>query len=266
MNQLITLNQNTITMTSLEIVDFINNYRKETDESPSVLRHSDFIAKVPKVLGLETSEKFRSSYLAKNGENRPCYSFPKREACLMAMSYSYELQAIIYDRMTELENQLKEQNTPSYQIEDPVKRAIKWIEEYKEKEILLLENQSQKQQLLEQVPKVDFANKVATSENALDFKTVAKFFGTGRNKLFKLCRDEGYLMQDNLPYQKYTENNWFTTVEIVITRQDRTFTKSKTLITGTGQLELQKRHFSHIPVQVIYDENMRIALEEESDE
>lgn len=93
-------------MTSLELVDFINSQRKNNE---ALVRHADFLVKVPKVLGEETSEKFRSSYLAKNGEQRPCYRFPKRESCLMAMSYSYDLQAKVYDKMTALEDALKNQ-------------------------------------------------------------------------------------------------------------------------------------------------------------
>ena len=127
-----------VTMSSLELVDYINDSRK-FDEKPVQLRHADFMAKVPKVLGIETSEKFRSSYLAGNGEQRPCYRFPKREACLMAMSYSYELQAQVFDRMTAMENHIAAQNQPSYMIEDPIKRAEKWIEEAKQKQIAIAE-------------------------------------------------------------------------------------------------------------------------------
>ncbi|WP_404798912.1 hypothetical protein [Acinetobacter thermotolerans] len=47
-------------------------------------------------------------------------NFQNREACLMAMSYSYELQAMVFDRMTEIEDQLATQNQPSYMIEDPI--------------------------------------------------------------------------------------------------------------------------------------------------
>ena len=156
---------NQVTMTSLELVDFINAHRKElareltknaklenerlaklgsnlsvmTTHSYSELRHRDFMAKVPKVLGLETSEKFRSSYLARNGEQRPCYRFQKREACLMAMSYSYELQAQVFDRMTAMENHIAAQNLPSYMIDDPIERAKKWIEEEKQKQIAIQE-------------------------------------------------------------------------------------------------------------------------------
>lgn len=95
---------NQVTMTSLELVEFINSQR---EDSASELRHSDFLDKTVKVLGLEMSESFRSSYMDSMNRQKPCYRFPKREACLMAMSYSYELQAKVFDRMTELEEQQK---------------------------------------------------------------------------------------------------------------------------------------------------------------
>ena len=131
-------NTDQVTMVSLELVDYINDSRK-FDEKPVQLRHADFMAKVPKVLGVETSEKFRSSYLAGNGEQRPCYRFPKREACLMAMSYSYELQAQVFDRMTAMEQHIAAQNLPSYAIDDPIERAKKWIEEEKQKQLAIQE-------------------------------------------------------------------------------------------------------------------------------
>ena len=131
-------NTDQVTMVSLELVDYINDSRK-FDEKPVQLRHADFMAKVPKVLGIETSEKFRSSYLAGNGEQRPCYRFPKREACLMAMSYSYELQAQVFDRMTAMENHIAAQNLPSYAIDNPIERAKKWIEEEKQKQLAIQE-------------------------------------------------------------------------------------------------------------------------------
>ena len=98
MNALTTAN---VTMTSVELVDFINSQRKEGDAE---LRHDHFMAKTPKVLGDEAAPKFRDSYVGKDGTKRPCYRLPKREACLMAMSYSYDIQAKVFDRMTELES------------------------------------------------------------------------------------------------------------------------------------------------------------------
>jgi hypothetical protein len=88
------------TMTSLELVKFINSERAEGETE---LRHSDFLTKVPKVLGEIGERNFRFTYTDVQNKERPCYNFPKREACLMAMSYSYELQAKVYDKMTALE-------------------------------------------------------------------------------------------------------------------------------------------------------------------
>uniref|UniRef100_A0A3B0M1H4 Rha family transcriptional regulator n=1 Tax=Arsenophonus endosymbiont of Trialeurodes vaporariorum TaxID=235567 RepID=A0A3B0M1H4_9GAMM len=103
------------TMSSLEMVDYINNDRSSKAKSEGLsfpckkyrsLQHKSFLAKVPKVLGA-TSAKFFADDIFTSGNGaqsiRKIYKFPKREACLMAMSYSYELQAVVFDRMTELE-------------------------------------------------------------------------------------------------------------------------------------------------------------------
>ncbi len=99
------------TMSSLEMIDYINADRASKAKSEGLvfpckkyrrLQHKSFIAKVPKVLG-EGSAKYFADYTDDKGRTYPCYRFPKREACLMAMSYSYELQATVFDRMTELE-------------------------------------------------------------------------------------------------------------------------------------------------------------------
>ena len=87
-------------MSSLEMVEYINSNRTAT---ANVLRHDNFLGKVPQVLGLG-SPKFLGTYRhPQNGQTYPCYNFPKREACLMAMAYSYDLQAKVFDRMTALE-------------------------------------------------------------------------------------------------------------------------------------------------------------------
>ena len=156
-------NTDQVTMVSLELVDYINDSRK-FDEKPVQLRHADFMAKVPKVLGIETSEKFRSSYLAGNGEQRPCYRFPKREACLMAMSYSYELQAQVFDRMTAMEEALKK---PALNLDDPafLRQALLG---YTEKVIEL------EQQVQLQAPKVAFVDKYVAGNGNKTFRQVAK--------------------------------------------------------------------------------------------
>lgn len=178
-------NTEQVTMTSLELVDYINDSRK-FDEKPVQLRHADFMAKVPKVLGLETSEKFRSSYLAGNGEHRPCYRFPKREACLMAMSYSYELQAQIFDRMTAMEEALKK---PVLNLDDPefLRQALLG---YTEKVIEL----EHKVQVLE--PKAKGLDRIADCTNVLGIREAAKVLKIGQNQLAQYLVDHKVVYRD----------------------------------------------------------------------
>ena len=178
-------NTDQVTMVSLELVDYINDSRK-FDEKPVQLRHADFMAKVPKVLGIETSEKFRSSYLAGNGEQRPCYRFPKREACLMAMSYSYELQAQIFDRMTAMEEALKK---PALNLDDPafLRQALLG---YTEKVIEL----EHKVQTLE--PKAKGLDRIADCTNVLGIRESAKVLKIGQNQLAQYLIDHKVVYRD----------------------------------------------------------------------
>lgn len=115
-------------MTSLELVDFINQHREEKAKEAGLpfpcgqytrLVHHNFMVKVPKVLGAGLAPKFLGCNVYENGKGgtqiRDVYVLPKRESCLMAMSYSYELQAAVFDHMTMLEAKLAQPATlPSY--------------------------------------------------------------------------------------------------------------------------------------------------------
>ena len=158
-------------MSSLEIVDMINEHRLSKNTVDAVypnLRHSDFMAKVINVLGAEYSEKFRSTYLANNGKENPCYRFEKREACLMAMSYSYELQALVFDRMTELESQSLKPQLPDFT--NPAIAARAWADEVEAKQIA-------HKQLEIAAPKVDFYDRVADVGNLMTAGVVGKKIG-----------------------------------------------------------------------------------------
>ncbi len=85
-------------MSSLDKVAFINATR---DNNKAELSHKNFLAKVPSVIGYEMSAKLLAhiEIPGPNGGSRrsPIYNLPRREAMLMAMSYSYKLQATVYD-------------------------------------------------------------------------------------------------------------------------------------------------------------------------
>ena len=185
-----------VTMSSLELVDYINDSRK-FDEKPVQLRHADFMAKVPKVLGWELSEKFRSVYTDTTGRTLPCYRFPKREACLMAMSYSYELQAQVFDRMTAMEEALKAKN--SFDITNPA-HLLQAIEVQAKLNIEL----SQKVAILE--PKAKGLDRIADCTNVLGIRESAKVLKIGQNQLTQYLINHKVVYRDQFgkiqAYQK----------------------------------------------------------------
>ena len=181
-------NINEVTMSSLEIVDFINEYRAKNESNPVQLRHDHFMAKVPKVLGLEGLPKFRDTYInQQNGQTYPCYRFPKREACLMAMSYSYELQAQVFDRMTAMEEALKAKN--SFDITNPT-HLLQAIEVQAKLNIEL----TQKVAVLE--PKAKGLDRIADCTNVLGIRESAKVLKVGQNQLVQYLIDHKVVYRD----------------------------------------------------------------------
>lgn len=95
------------------------------------------------------------------------------------------------------------------------------------------------QKIAEQQPSVEFANQVADSKNSLlvrDFCKVLQKNGLkiGERKLFRWLMDNGYLMDNKMPYQKYID--YFDVIEHAVTIGDSVFTKYTTRITGKGQV------------------------------
>lgn len=159
-----------MTMSSLELVDFINGHRREESESYGYefpcekfpkLRHDHFIDKVHDVLrGVPLQ---RETYKhPQNGQHYTMYRFAKREACLLAMSYSYELQAKVYDRMTELEEGSKPKVPQT--LAQALRLAADQAEQIERQEVALALA----------APKVEFVDRYVESTGLKGFREVAK--------------------------------------------------------------------------------------------
>ena len=111
--ELATIN-NEVTMSSIEILEIINEARKVEAERTGLkwiyLRHDNFMSKVPKVLGEENAPKFSGTQKYGNNNSRQVYNLPQREAFLMVMSESYELQAKLYDAYQKQREQIQSIN------------------------------------------------------------------------------------------------------------------------------------------------------------
>lgn len=196
MNSIVaTANHGAISMTSLEMVDFINSQRQEGEAE---LQHRDFMTKAPKVLGQEVCEKFRTPYRhPQNGQIYSMLTLPKREACLMAMSYSYDLQAKVFDRMSELEGKATQALPQTFA------QALRLAAEQQE--------EIERQQLaLEQAkPKVVYADTMLNAEGTVLVRDAAKTLGVPVRKLESALRDKGVILSNNAPAAEYVSKGYF---------------------------------------------------------
>lgn len=175
-------NSNQVTMTSPEIVDFINAHRQSvaTTEKPYVeLHHRSFMSKVPQVLGISNAANFLASQNYGNNNTRQIYVFPKREACLMAMSYSYELQAQIFDRMTAMEDALKKPAITLPDFTDPAEAAMAWAEQYKAKQLA-------EKRVAVLAPKAQALDTIANTSQTYCLRECAKTIGIKESELIDL--------------------------------------------------------------------------------
>ena len=101
-------------------------------------------------------------------------------------------------------------------------------------------------QIEEMTPKAAFADQVSDSKDAIDIGSFAKVvkdehINIGRNKLFDWLRNKGFLMNNNVPYQRYIDNNWFKVIELTKDTCYGVKCFTKTLITGRGQINIVEK-------------------------
>lgn len=224
MNDMMTTNSNTEpTMTSLEFVVFINNHRKESDPIGYVeLLHKNLLAKVPEVLGEAVAKSLAAaSPYEVNGakRERPIYVFPKREACLMAMSYSYELQAKVYDHMTALEERVRRPLAPTTLL-DALKLALAQEERLLAQDTTIKQMTSDFDNLREEVKELKpYKERMDQFHNQPDgvnysVKEAAHLLKTPERKLFKFLLDDGITYAKAgryLPYARFVNAGHCTT-------------------------------------------------------
>lgn len=128
----------------------------------------------------------------------------------------------------------------SYQINDPIERAKKWIEEEEERQQLQLENEEMK-------PKALFSDAVSASETSILIGSLAKLIkqngvDIGQNRLYEWLRQNGYLIKRkgdmyNSPTQRSMDAGLFEVkVRTIVNPDDTVRTTRTTMVTGKGQI------------------------------
>ena len=116
-----------------------------------------------------------SSYKQVSGKPYPIFRLTKLGVQQLCMRYSASIRAKVNMKLEEL----SKKTSPSYQIEDPILRAEKWIEEQKENKA-----------------KVDTYDKVIELKYTYNFRTVAGAIGMTQTELID------YLIRKGLIYRK----------------------------------------------------------------
>lgn len=121
----------------------------------------------------------------------------------------------------------------SYEIEDPIARAKRWIEEQEEK--LLLE-----QRIAEYEPKVTYYDKILQSKDCLTVTQIAKDYGLTAQKLNQILKEQGIqykLSKQWLLYKEYADKGYTKTSTTTYTKHDGTIgTSMLTKWTQKGRL------------------------------
>lgn len=235
MNEIQNINgEITMTVSSREVAEMLE------------VQHKHLLEKIDKINKTFNSRKIGSSKYwiestykqAGNGKENREYQITKLGCEFLAHKSTGE-KGIVFtarymDRFEEMEKALKEQNTPSYMIENPVERAKRWILEYQEKEKLVIENQQQTQAIEEMTPKADYFDALVDNNLLTNIRDTAKQLHVKQTAFTKWLIENNFCYRDVRgklkPYadkMEYFELKEFTT--------DWGHSDTQTLITPRGK-------------------------------
>ncbi|WP_186270003.1 phage antirepressor KilAC domain-containing protein [Burkholderia gladioli] len=216
-----------LTMSSREIAELTSK------------EHRNVLADIRKMLSELGKAAAEFSAVAKiagpNGSVRDIevFELPKRETLILVSGYSIVMRARIIDRWQELESRPAQ---PAINLDDPAFLRGALLQ-YTER-VIQLENT-----VAEQAPAVEFARAIRNTEDAISIGKMAAVLGIGRNTFFMKLRADHILMADNLPYQHYKDRGYFRVIEGAwFDAEHQPHTTFKTLVTGRGQVYLQRRY------------------------
>lgn len=185
-----------------------------------------------------SSADFSALYRAENGKQNPCFKLPRREVEILLTGYSVPMRAAVIDRWRELEAAVAKPTQPA-NLNDPA--ALRGLLLGYTEQVLQLEHK-----ITEDAPKVEFYDNVAVAVGTQTVQEVAKEFGIGSTKFYKLLRDEKILMchpNQNVPYQKHMDAGHF---EVVVGEWKNQETgeiklKPRSFVTAKGLIYLERR-------------------------
>ena len=174
-------------------------------------------------------------YKDTKGEMRPEYHLNKSQTLYLVSGYDPVLRAKVQKRWEQLE---AERQNPDMLIYRGFQAALGKIEALEEKLEVAL-------------PLIEYSETVQCSVNSIEITEFANTIGIGRNTVFQILREIGFLKSKgenrNLPYQQWLNQELFEVENRTHERDGVPYTHQITLITGKGQTRLAKRLREYSP-------------------
>ncbi|MCM1315999.1 MAG: phage regulatory protein/antirepressor Ant [Muribaculaceae bacterium] len=156
-----------------------------------------------------------STYTTEQNKEMPCY-LCTRKGCEMIANKLTRQKGVVFTALYinafhTMESYIKQD---SYMIDDPVKRAERWIEEQKEKQQLITTVAVQEQQINELKPKASYYDVVLNCPDLLTISAIAKDYGKSAKWLNAYLHEHGVQYKQGdiwLLYQKYAQRGYTST-------------------------------------------------------
>lgn len=220
-------------------------------------RHSDVIRSIKNLIENDSTQNCvqcfrRSIYKDETGKSNKMYMMNRDGFTFLVMGFTgksaNEWKWKYINAFNQMEEKLKSGNQLSEEERLKLQLFSKDASEvaYAHNRLVELATAPLVSQIEEQEPLVHFANKVSDSTNLISMGRMAKMLkedhiDIGRNRLFLWLRNNGILMKDNIPYQKYIDNGYFAVKESTYDTSDETKTSQTTYVTGKGQIYITKK-------------------------
>ena len=218
---MIKANEKEVRITSVELVDIINELRTKEFElglngkGQKPLQHKNFMAKIRnevevlKSLGLDNELNFKPvEYVDKKGEKRPCYSLNRDGMLQMLNSESVYVRAKTIEKINELENKIVQLQKQETQLANLLVAIYNGGQEgvVASKQLAEIEVKKATAPLLETIetnkPKVEYHDNVLNSKRLVTVREIAVDLGTSAIKLNKFLNENG------IQYKDKVNNTW----------------------------------------------------------
>lgn len=218
-DNLITIQNQQVVTSSLVVAETFekthNHVLRDIDALKGVVQNWTDLFYEDSYVHPQNKQTYRMYYMNRDGFTLLAMGFTGKKALQFKIAY--------INQFNKMEEQLKQLSSPSYLIDDPIKRAEKWIEEQKEKQTMLEQNLLLEAKVEEDKPKVEFCDKVLQSETLLTVTQIAKDYGLTARKLNSILKEQGV--------QYYKSGQWHLYAEYA----NKGYAKSETYIDHKGE-------------------------------